>query len=140
MTAALELPALCTVDDASKALALHSDQIRRLIRAGELVGYRLGRAVRVDAASVRDYAARCRLHVPQLVPAPTSAVPISTAEGRRGTPAGARSRAAGSPSGPPTAPRQSESSGGSSPTPSDPVLAIAEVRARLRARRRSRES
>lgn len=137
--AALELPALCTVDDAASALALHSDQIRRLVRAGELVGFRLGRAVRIEVSSVRAYLARCRLHVPRAVPAPTSADPTSTAEGRRGTPAGARSRAAGSPSPPPTAPRQSESSADSSPTPSDPVLAIAEVRARLRARRRSRE-
>lgn len=53
MSAAHELPALVTVDDAAKALSLHPDHVRRLVRAGELVGYRLGRAVRVEADSVR---------------------------------------------------------------------------------------
>ncbi len=54
MNAAHELPALVTVDDAAEALRLHPDHVRRLVRAGELVGYRLGRAVRVDAGSVAD--------------------------------------------------------------------------------------
>lgn len=64
------LPVLFTVDDAAEALSLHPDQVRRLVRRGELVGYRLGRAVRIDADSVRAYLARCRIHVPQLVPPP----------------------------------------------------------------------
>jgi excisionase family DNA binding protein len=46
MSAAHELPALVTVDDAAASLALHPDHVRRLVRTGELVGYRLGRAVR----------------------------------------------------------------------------------------------
>lgn len=61
MNAAHELPALVTVDDAAEALRLHPDHVRRLVRTGELVGYRLGRAVRVEADSVRAYLARCRL-------------------------------------------------------------------------------
>ena len=71
MTAARELPALVTVDDAAEALSLHPDHVRRLVRRGELAGYRLGRALRIDADSVRAYLARCRL-APVLAPAPTS--------------------------------------------------------------------
>ncbi len=93
MSAAHELPALVTVDDAAASLALHPDQIRRLVRAGELVGYRLGRAVRVDAGSVRDYAARCRLHVPRLVPPPaSSSAPPGTAPRPQATTPGAHAR------------------------------------------------
>jgi excisionase family DNA binding protein len=111
MSAAHELPALVTVDDAAASLALHPDHVRRLVRTGELVGYRLGRAVRVEADSVRAYLARCRLHVPQIVPAVSSAAPTSTDAGPRGTPAEApRSRRRGPASTPPTAPRPSDDS------------------------------
>ena len=90
MSAAHELPVLVTVDEAAESLSLHPDQVRRLVRRGELVGYRLGRAVRVEVDSVRAYLARCRLHVPQPVPAPTSEDRTSTDAARPGTPAGAR--------------------------------------------------
>ena len=141
MTAAAhELPVLVTVDDAAEALSLHPDHVRRLVRAGELVGYRLGRAVRVDAGSVRDYAARCRLHVPRLVPPPavSSEAPTSTAAAPSTTPGAARtSRRRAQASTPPTAPRQSDASetSWSEGTPQ-------EIAARLRAlgRRTSRGS
>jgi excisionase family DNA binding protein len=113
MSAAHELPALVTVDDAAASLALHPDHVRRLVRTGELVGYRLGRAVRVEADSVRAYLARCRLHVPRVVPPleSSSAAPTSTDAGPRGTPAEApRSRRRGSASTPPTAPKPSDAS------------------------------
>lgn len=73
MTAAREIPALVDVADVVAELGLSDAQVRRLVDAGELVGYRFGRRVRIEADSVRDYAARCRVHVPRPVPAPTSA-------------------------------------------------------------------
>jgi excisionase family DNA binding protein len=133
MSAAHELPALVTVDDAAASLALHPDHVRRLVRTGELVGYRLGRAVRVEAASVRDYAARCRLHVVPSQPGSTSTAPTSSdgTAAPTGTPAGGASRKTESRSGRKTAPRQSDAcANDSTPLPADPWT-------RLRAKYRS---
>lgn len=68
---------LLTVAEVAGHLAVSRDTVERLCRQGALVVYRVGRAVRVDPASVETYLARCRQHVPQ--PVPTSAVPISSA-------------------------------------------------------------
>ena len=43
MSAAYELPALVDVEEVAVQLDLHPDHVRRLVRRGELVGYRLGR-------------------------------------------------------------------------------------------------
>jgi len=40
VSAAHELPVLVTVDEAAESLSLHPDQVRRLVRRGELVGAR----------------------------------------------------------------------------------------------------
>lgn len=134
MTAAHALPVLVTVDDAAASLALHPDHVRRLLRRGELVGYSLGRAVRVDLDSVRAYLSRCRLHVPQLVPAVSSEAPTSTAAGTSGTrAAGRRSRKTASPSAPPTAPKPSDDS-----QPDWSAMTPDEMAAKLRAIARRR--
>lgn len=74
---------LLTVAEVAAMLAVSRDTVERLCDRGDLVVYRLGRAVRVDPASVEAYLARCRQHVPQ--PVPTSAAPISSAVVASGT-------------------------------------------------------
>lgn len=116
MSAAHELPVLCTIDDAAEALSLHPDHVRRLVRAGELVGYRLGRAVRVEVDSVRAYVARCRLAptAPSNDREPTSTGRTSSAApaARTGTPAAGASRKTASR---PTRPSPAQSARGRPP-------------------------
>lgn len=138
MSAARELPTLVDVADVVAALGLSPAQVRRLVARGELVGYRFGRRVRIEEESVRDYAARCRVHVPKLVPrsAPTSKGRTSSSAraAQRGTRVADPSPAEGSASTPQTAPKPSASSPSSSPAePLDPWQ-------RLRLKHRSRKS
>lgn len=123
MSAAHELPVLVTVDEAAESLSLHPDQVRRLVRRGELVGYRLGRAVRIDADSVRAYVARCRLASESPSPRSISRDHTSSAApaGRAGMRAEDPSGASPSRSGRQTAPRQSaDCANDSTPSPADP--------------------
>jgi len=101
-----ELPQLLRVEDVAARLSVCTRTVRALVRDGSLVVYRVGRAVRIDTASVEAYLCRHRVAVPQPAP-PTSEEPTSTAAAASGTPAGGRSGARGSRCTPPTPPKRS---------------------------------
>ena len=61
MTSVLHMPRLATVEDVSVMLALHERTVRALCRSGDLTVYRVGRAVRVDLASVEAFLCRHRV-------------------------------------------------------------------------------
>jgi len=110
---------LLTVAEVAGQLAVSRDTVERLCDRGHLVVYRLGRAVRVDPASVEAYLARCRLHVPQSVP--TSAAPISSAVVVSGTRTADPSGEGANRSTPKTTPRLRRGSAPSSPAPANDV-------------------
>lgn len=110
---------LLTVAEVAGQLALSRDTVERLCDRGHLVVYRLGRAVRVDPASVEAYLARCRLHVPQSVP--TSAAPISSAVVVSGTRTADPSGEGANRSTPKTTRRPRAGSAPSSPAPANDV-------------------
>lgn len=51
-------PLALTLDAAAKALSISPRTVRRLLDAGELTPVRIGRALRVSSASVRDFVER----------------------------------------------------------------------------------
>ena len=65
---ARELPQLLRVEDVAARLSVCDRTVRDLVRDGALVVYRVGRAVRIDLASVEAYLCRNRVAVPQPVP------------------------------------------------------------------------
>lgn len=70
---------LLTVDEAATLLRLDATTVRRLASRGELVAYRLGRAVRLCPDSLERYLSQRRVHVPRPVPEATSVARTSTA-------------------------------------------------------------
>lgn len=119
----LHLPRLATVEHVAGLLSLHPRTVRELCRTGDLIVYRLGRAVRIDLASVEAHLCRNRVAIPQPVASPKpppSAAPTSTAAARFGTPAAAPSGAKASPSTPATQPKPANDSAPSLPAP-DPM-------------------
>jgi excisionase family DNA binding protein len=86
-----ELPQLLRVEDVALRLSVCTRTVRALVRDGSLVVYRVGRAVRIDTASVEAYLCRHRVAVPQPVPRSPD---LPTSEGRTSTGAGASGTAA----------------------------------------------
>lgn len=101
-----ELPQLLRVEDVASRLSVCTRTVRDLVRDGALVVYRVGRAVRIDSASVEAYLCRHRVAVPQPVP-PISEEPTSTDAAASGTRAAGRSGGRGSRCTPPTPPKRS---------------------------------
>jgi len=131
LPAAWSLPRCLRVAEVAASLAVDARTVRELARLGELVAYRVGGSLRIDAASVEKYLCRARQHSPQPVPESTSEAPISSAAARRGTRTVSRSPAAGSRSTPATTPRPSDASPPSSASVKkavDPVEAWQKLR------------
>src|SRR5262249_19031277 len=119
------LPHLLPVVEVAAVLGVSTRTVRRLIKRGELVAYRIKRQLRVDADSVThmlevsrigasDRMAPCRSDGTSSVSRISCGAEGRTSSGRGGS-RGARSRSA-----PPTAPRPSVSST-SSPLSLDPT-------------------
>jgi excisionase family DNA binding protein len=62
---AAEIPRLHTVRDVADRLGVHPETIRRLIHEGRLRGIRVGRALRVEDASVEELLAQQRVKPPR---------------------------------------------------------------------------
>jgi len=114
------LPNLSPVAEVAAVLGVSTRTVRRLIKAGELVAYRINRQVRVDVESVTRLLEASRIGASFRDPAwrnasISSASRISSDDEARRSSGPAGSRAARSRSGPPTASRPSDGSTNSSP-------------------------